>query len=98
MQEHQRKHREIVEEHRFTEELGKLIGNARRADEFVDGAKWALSRDPNIGGPIGKGLVCFLPIAESDVVDSVLLYYTFDEDHVYLLSIRKTHYPPKETE
>ena len=95
----ERKYREIVEEHGFAEELGKLIGNARRADEFVEGAKWVLSRYPEAGTPIGtKGLVYFLPIGDSTVADSVVLYYTFDEGRVYFLSIRKTQYPPKENE
>lgn len=95
---HRRKHREIVEEHRFTEELAKLIGNARRADEFVDGAVWVLSRDPKSGTPIGKGPVHFLPVGGSAIIDPVVLYYTFDDERVYFLSIRKTVFPPKDTD
>ena len=94
----QHEHREIVEEHCFIEELGKLIANARRADEFIDGAKWVLSRYPKAGTLIGKGPVYFLPMGESTVADPVVLYYAFDGERVYFLSIRKTKYPPQETE
>lgn len=92
------KFREIVEEHRFAEELRAVEKDARRADEFIDGAKWVLSRDPNQGTRIGKTHVYFLPVADSPITDPVVLYYTFDDEHVYLLSIQKTTYPPKESE
>jgi hypothetical protein len=89
-------YREIVEEHRFTDEIQAIEQDARKSDEFIDGAKWVLSREPRAGIRIGKGPVWFLPIAESPLVDAVVLYYTFDADHVYFLSIRKTIYPPKD--
>jgi len=90
------KYREIVEEHRFAEELQAIEKDARKADEFVDGAKWVLSREPRTGTRIGKTHVWFLPIAESQLVDPVVLYYTFDDDAVYFLSIRITKYPPQD--
>jgi hypothetical protein len=98
MEASQQKHREIVEEERFKEELAKLIGDARRADEFIDGAKWVLSRRPTAGTPIGTGVVHFLSIAESSVADPIVLFYAFDDNYVHFLSIRKTQYPPRETE
>jgi hypothetical protein len=58
--------REIVEEHRFAIELSQIIRHAKRADEFIDGAKW------------------------------LLLYYTFDDNYVNLLSIQETTYPVQE--
>jgi hypothetical protein len=90
--------REIVEEAQFATELKAIEKNARKADEFIDGAKWVLCREPRAGIRIGKTHVFFMPIADSPVVDPVVLFYTYDADHVYLLSIKKTTYPPKENE
>jgi len=89
-------YREILEEAQFASELRAIEKSARRADEFVEGAKWVLSRDPKAGIRMGKGHVWFYPVATSNSLDSVVLYYTFDKDRVYFLSIRKTDYPPKE--
>ena len=95
--------REIVEEHRFRDELAVLLSDARRADEFIDGAKWVLSRDPFKGRRIGTSKVWFLPmeeIPETRVgppgILPVILYYTFDDDYVNFLSIQETVYPPRE--
>jgi hypothetical protein len=95
--------REIVEEHRFVVELAALLPNARRADEFINGAKWVLGRDPFKGKRIGTSSVWFLPMEEIPKTDEsppgilpVVLYYTFDDDYVNFLSIQETVYPPKE--
>jgi hypothetical protein len=88
--------RQLIEEHQFLEELRAIVGNARRADEFVDGARWVLQRDPTVGVRISKH-VWFYPVVVSNSLDAVVLYYTFDKEHVYFLSIRKTEYPPRET-
>jgi len=90
-------YREIVEEHTFSAELKALGHDARRLDEFIDGAKWVLSRECAAGTRIGSSVVWFYSIAVSKAVDPVVLFYTFDKDHVFFLSIRKTTYPPKET-
>jgi len=90
------KHREIVETERFVKELAALEKDSRKADEFVDGAKWVLCRGPRTGVRIDKGPVWLLPMAVADSADCAVLYYTFTEDHVYFLSIQKTEYPPKE--
>lgn len=92
------KYREIVEEPRFIEELKAIEKDARKADEFVEAAKWVLSREPQNGDRLGNTHVFSLPIAESPVVDPVVLFYTFDANCVYFLSIRKVIYPPKEQE
>jgi len=96
MNESQLKYREIVEHDRFREELAALEKDAKKADEFIDGAKWVLTRGPSLAGTmIGKGPVWFLPIADSPIIDAVVLYYAFDDDHVYFLSIQKAD-PTKE--
>lgn len=96
MNEPPQKFREIVEAPRFAAELKAIEKNVRRADEFVDGVKWVLSRDPRAGTQIDKTRVFFIPIAESAAVGPAVLFYTYDDDHIYFLSIRKTTYPPKE--
>jgi hypothetical protein len=95
--------REIVEEHRFRDELAVLLPDARRADEFIDGAKWVLSRDPSKGRRISKSKVWFLPMAAIPSTEGaqpgilpIILYYTFDDDYVNFLSIQETIYPPRE--
>jgi hypothetical protein len=90
------KMREITEEHRFAFELQALIPNARRADEFIDGTKWVLCRDPLRGRQIGNSHVWFLPMEEIPDHLPIVLYYTFDNDYVNFLSIQETIYPPKD--
>lgn len=61
----------------------------RRADEFMEGAETILSRDPEAGCPLEGSQVWFIC---GHTVDAAL-YYTFDADHVYFLSIEKTKLP-----
>jgi hypothetical protein len=91
-----RKMRGIIEEHRFAFELQALIPNAKRADEFIDAAKWALSRDPCSGRRISNSHVWFLPMEQIPGLLPVVLYYTFDDDLVNFMSIQETVYPPKD--
>jgi hypothetical protein len=75
----------IVEEERFREELAVLHPNPIRADEFVDGVKNMLCKDPTPpeATKIG-GKVWFLPMR----LGKAVVYYTFNDDYVYLLSIQ----------
>ena len=75
----------IVEEERFAEQLRALHSDPVRADEFVDGVKNILCKDPMPleATKIGE-LVWFIPMRGSRVG----VYYRFNEDYVYLLSIR----------
>jgi hypothetical protein len=88
--------REIVDEHRFAIELSQIIRHAKRADEFIDGAKWLLSREPRQGMQIGNSHVWFLPMKQVPGILPVVLYYTFDDNYVNLLSIQETTYPVQE--
>jgi len=78
--------REIVEEEQFSNELAILKENPRRADEFIDGVKNALSRDP---APIEatcldeKYPLWFIPCSCEDIV----IFYTFNDNKITLLSI-----------
>jgi len=79
--------REIVKEPQFEDELRELESDQLRADEFVEGAEFVLSRNPEYGTHIGKH-VWFLPMWSVSKGKSVSLYYAFDNDRVFLLSLR----------
>lgn len=76
----------IVEEHYFTLQLKRILPDAHRADDFMDGAKWVLARNPAAGFRVSEN-VWFLPMADTPETVSVNLYYTFNETTVYLLGI-----------
>jgi hypothetical protein len=86
----------IVEEERFRLELQQIIPKAPDADDFVEGAKWALARSPEIGRRIGTSIVWFLAMAKRPNLLPIILYYTFDEETVNLISIVETIYPPQD--
>jgi len=73
----------IVEEHRFSTELAALMADPVRADEFMEGAMWVLSRRPTSGRKLTDD-VWFLPMTATNIS----LYYRFDDNNVYLLSIQ----------
>jgi hypothetical protein len=83
--------RTIVRTHPFEERLRQLLKTGTRgADEFIEGAEWALARRATIGTQITTGptQVWILPIVEQvSRLDPVVLYYTFDADNVYLIWI-----------
>jgi hypothetical protein len=70
--------------------MARIEANVRRADEFVEGAETVLSRQPESGFQLDESNVWFIP---GHTVDAAL-YYTFDEDKVYFLSIKKV-IPPE---
>jgi hypothetical protein len=78
----------VIREHRFERELRALIRGAREADAFVEAAEFVLARDPLAGQETEHQPVWALPmplIGGSQIV----LYYTFNESTVWLLSIVK---------
>ena len=90
-----RKLRTVIESHRFSLELKEIIKESTFADDFVFGAKYRLARSPEEGKRIGESHVWFLPMVEQANLMPVVLYYTFDEETVMLLSITETPYPPQ---
>lgn len=66
-----------------------VAGGAKAADEFIEGVEWALARNATIGTQITTDdpPVWFLPIAAAPRVTPIGVYYTFDDDHVYLIWI-----------
>ena len=77
--------REVVREHRFEKEMALIHPNAKRADEFLEGAERILSRMPEAGYPVDGSNIWFI---DGHTVD-LALYYTFDTNRVYFLSIKK---------
>lgn len=82
--------RDIYFSERYEKELASFGMDVKRSDEFVQGAVWTLSRDPEYGTQIAKNSrVWFLPIEDTPTATPVAIYYTFNEDKVTFLSIRK---------
>ncbi len=68
--------------------MARIVPNVQRADEFLEGAEQVLSRTPEAGYRLADSNVWFIGGHTVDVA----LYYTFDADHVYLLSVQRV--PP----
>ena|ERR1051326_3786337 len=90
--------RTIVEELKFETEFDLLVRlKVPRVEEFVEGVKWLLARGPEEGKQIGNTEVWF--VANEFLPDRkelpLVIYYTFAEHTVNLLSIVETVYPPK---
>jgi hypothetical protein len=83
--------RSIVKTHRFEVELRDLLGTgARGADEFIEATEWVLSRRADIGSLVTTDdpPIYFLPVVDLDRISRLIVFYTFDNDCVYLLSIQ----------
>ena len=84
--------RQIVKASLFEDQLRSLIeGGARVADEFIEGLESELARRPEIGswhtGTYPP--VWFVPMIDVERLrPPLVVYYTFDEERVYLLSIQ----------
>lgn len=70
--------------------MSQIVPNVRIADEFLEGTEDILSRIPEEGYKLDNSNVWFVPSRTVDLA----LYYAFDEDHVYFLSIEKA-IPPQ---
>ncbi len=81
----EKRRRSIIRESDFEKQLIRLIPNLEDADDFTLGAEVILSIDPEAGAPTEDG-VWILPMCPLDQRD-VYLYYTFDEETVWLMWI-----------
>jgi hypothetical protein len=86
---HEGKIRTIIRDKRFERELAEIERNVRRADEFLEGAETILSREPERGCQLDDSSVWFIAGHTVDLA----IYYTFDADNVYLLSIERAILP-----
>lgn len=80
--------RQVVREGRFEDELRALIAEAIAADQFVEAAEFLIARDPLIGSQTEDPRVWAVPMALVEGAQ-VVLYYTFDDSTVWLLSITR---------
>lgn len=81
--------RTIVYDERFVYEMARIEPSVRRADEFIEGTEIILARNPEMGCPLDGSQVWFI----CGHTVNAAIYYTFDNDNVYLLSIEKTKLP-----
>jgi hypothetical protein len=81
--------RTIIRTKEFDNDLARLIPSIKRADEFLAGAEIILARAPDEGCQLDHSSVWFVC---GHTVDTAL-YYTFDDNFVYFLSIEKTTLP-----
>jgi hypothetical protein len=79
--------RTVVREHSFDREI-RNIGD-EKAYELMEAIEMVLAREPECGHQLGDSHVWFLP---GHTVPFVV-YYTFDEDNVFLLSMQRTESP-----
>jgi hypothetical protein len=77
--------RTIIYDPRFDQDLARIIHNVQRSDEFLQGAEQILSRTPEAGFRLEDTNVWFMAGHTIDLA----LYYTFDDDHVYMLGVEK---------
>jgi hypothetical protein len=68
--------------------------DVRRADEFIEGVEALLSRSPTSGmqSRPDSDIWCISNSLATGMIP-VIVFYTFDDDYVTLLSIRKTESP-----
>jgi hypothetical protein len=80
--------RQVIREPRFEEELRGLIAEAIAADQFVQAAEFLIARDPLTGSQTEDPRVWAMPMVLVEGTP-VVLYYTFDDSTVWLLSITR---------
>ena len=78
--------REIVRDRRFEKEMSEIEPSVKRSDEFLRGTEEIISKIPEEGHRLKNSRVWMIP---GPLVDLVL-YYTFDKNKVYFLSIKES--------
>ncbi len=82
------KSRRIVYEPQWDIELAAICADFFRADECLSGLEWVLIRAPTLGYRVGNSNVWYFPLVRDDF-PPVYVYYTFDDEAIYFLSIRR---------
>ena len=81
--------RDIVYEPAFEDDMKAIHADFFRVDEFIQGAEWVLARQPETGTRIEDGSnVWCLPVAPSRSFRPAMLFYTFNDRKVWMLSLR----------
>lgn len=78
----------------FETDLKTLFGSTAEGDEYVHGLDWRLSRDPTKGTPLDKDKRIWTILSRKPhKLGSVFVFYTFNEDTVFLLAIKAIEGP-----
>lgn len=86
--------REVIWCEAFEAGLRILEPNAQRADEFVRGAEWTLCREPTVGHQVApESHVWMLSMADPPGHPCVVLYYTFNDEFLWFLSVQLVALP-----
>ena len=83
--------RQIIKTRLFDDQLEHLVeGGARAADEFIEALEMALAKRPEIGWLHStKPPIWQVPMIDVERLrPPLVVYYTFDDDHVFLLSVQ----------
>jgi hypothetical protein len=75
---------------RFAAELKRIEPDARYADEIIEGVDWILARNPTWGTNIPNTQIWHIVSRDIPKKRNLLIYYTFTDDTVYLLSVLET--------
>ncbi len=79
--------RDVVYQPQFDQQLNELVSDIRRVDEFIRGVEWQVCREPHSGQQITAN-VWAIPLNSPPAGENLIIYYTFDTDHIWFLAIR----------
>jgi hypothetical protein len=83
--------RQVIESKRFSRERDRLLtDDIRRWDEIFRGIEWALCQAPErVGKETSAPGIRAVPVAQPPGQIDLVVYYTFNDEQVTLLSIRQ---------
>ncbi len=79
--------RDVIHTERYEKELRAVYKDVKRADEFIRGTEWEICRYPESGEQHGN--VWGKPITDLPDQPPLVLYYTFNDNFIWLMSIKK---------
>lgn len=82
--------REVIQNPRYDEELAQIDADVRATDQATHAAIFALARHPERGFPIAETTYSIWPVYIEG--SEYVIYYTFDDDRVELISIYRSGY------
>jgi hypothetical protein len=73
----------------FDQEFKQLCPDFAKAEEFLFGIEWTLSRHPEKGTQIKQGSPVWYMTVDPEIdLPGAVVYYTFDDTKVFLMSIK----------
>lgn len=88
--------REVVESRRFSRERDELQPDVERWDEIFFGIDWALCQNPEeVGKETSVPGIRAIPIILPPGEGNLLVYYTYNDERVTLLSVREAEPEPE---